>query len=87
MAFGIFVSYSSRTSDTSLLWNAYLQLYATKKLLYEIVCLRHGWTELFRITPRMWFETDISGLPIGPIFKDQAVQEKVWQLDPLSWDG
>jgi hypothetical protein len=24
-----------------------------------------------------WFDTDVSGLPVGPIFKGQAVKEKV----------
>jgi hypothetical protein len=28
------------------------------------------------ITRRTWFETDVSGLPIGPIFKGETVQEE-----------
>ena len=28
------------------------------------------------------FETDVSRLPIGPIFKGQAVQEEGGELDP-----
>jgi hypothetical protein len=35
------------------------------------------------------FETDVSGLPIGPIFMSEAVQEVAVQerlLDPLIWD-
>ena len=27
-----------------------------------------------------WFKADVSGLPIGPIFKGHAVQEEAWPL-------
>jgi hypothetical protein len=30
-----------------------------------------------------WFKTDVSGLPMGPIFKGQTVQEEAWTVWPL----
>lgn len=47
---------------------------------WEIVGFRGGWTEFFGILGVMWFHTDVSGLPIGPIFKTQVVPH------PLRWD-
>jgi hypothetical protein len=32
-----------------------------------------------------WFETDVSGLPVGPIFKGQAVQEKRICYTHVTW--
>jgi hypothetical protein len=31
----------------------------------------------------MWFETDVSGLPICPILKGQGVQEEAWAAWPM----
>jgi hypothetical protein len=46
-----------------------------------IIASRCGWTELFRILRGVrWFETDVSELPVSPIFKNQAVQEEAWSL-------
>jgi len=36
--------------------------------------------------PRRSVVIDASGKTIGPILKDQAVQEEIWLLDPRRWD-
>jgi hypothetical protein len=38
---------------------------------------RHFLAELFLLL-LWWFETGVSGLPVGPIFKAQAVQEQLY---------
>ena len=44
----------------------------------DIVGPRRGWTELLTglLNYAGWIRTDVSGMPIGPIFKGQSVQEE-----------
>ena len=46
-------------------------------ILALILGFRHGWNEFFRLRGVRWLETDVSGLPIGTIFKSEA--------DPWRW--
>jgi hypothetical protein len=48
----------------------------------DIVGPRRGWTELLTglLSCVGWIRTDVSGIPIGPIFKGQAVQEEQLNL-------